>query len=86
MMPGGVTCVLDEDKLAECAAAIDGYEAWYEREVLGCSSEEWLALETAEDFDEWTEAPTHRDSALGVSRPSVARSTSPSRTAARRTS
>ena len=66
MMPGGVTCALDEDKLAECAAAIDGYQAWYERDVLGCTSEEWLALETAEDFDEWMEAPAHRDSALGV--------------------
>ena len=41
-------------------------EAWYERDVLGCASEEWLALETAEDFDEWMEAPAHHDSALGV--------------------
>jgi uptake hydrogenase large subunit len=66
MMPGGVTCALDEDKLAECDVAIDGYEAWYEREVLGCTSEEWLALKTAEDFDGWMEAPAHHDRALGV--------------------
>ena len=46
MMPGGVTCSLDESKLAECDAAIDEYAAWYERSVLGCTCEEWLALET----------------------------------------
>ena len=66
MMPGGVTCALDEDKLAECDAAIDEYEAWYEREVLGCTCEEWLALATADDLDAWLEPPAHRDSALGV--------------------
>jgi Ni,Fe-hydrogenase I large subunit len=66
MMPGGVTCALDESKLAECEAAIDGYAEWYEREVLGCSSDEWLALQTAGDFDAWMEAPEHRDGAVGV--------------------
>jgi uptake hydrogenase large subunit len=28
--------------------------------------QEWLALESAEDFDAWLEAPAHRDSAVGV--------------------
>ena len=65
MMPGGVTCALDEARL-ECAAAIDAYQAWYERSVLGCASEEWLALETAEDLAAWLEVPAHRDTALGV--------------------
>jgi hydrogenase large subunit len=66
MMPGGVTCTLDEAKLDECAAAIDLYEDWYERDVLGCTSAEWLALATAEDFDAWLDAPAHRESAVGV--------------------
>ena len=66
MMPGGVTCALDESKLAECSEAIDAYVQWYEREVLGCSSEEWLALETAGDFDAWMQEPAHADSAVGV--------------------
>ena len=39
---------------------------WYEREVLGCGSDEWLALETAGDFDAWMEEPAHADSAVGV--------------------
>ena len=66
MMPGGVTCALDETKLAECAEAIDGYSEWYEREVLGCTSEEWLALETADDFEAWMEVPAQRESAVGI--------------------
>jgi Ni,Fe-hydrogenase I large subunit len=66
MMPGGVTCTLDETKLDECSTAIDTYADWYERAVLGCTSEQWLALETAEDFDAWMEVPAHRDSAVGV--------------------
>jgi len=66
MMPGGVTCTLDESKLTECSTAIDAYAEWYERAVLGCTGEEWLGLETAEDFDAWLEVPAHRDSALGV--------------------
>jgi hydrogenase large subunit len=64
MMPGGVTCTLDASKLDECAAAIDAYTEWYERAVLGCTCEEWLALESAEDFERWLER--HPDSAVGV--------------------
>jgi len=66
MMPGGVTCTLDESKLAECVAAIDAYVEWYESSVLGCTSDEWLSLRSADDFDAWLEAPAHRDSAVGV--------------------
>ena len=64
MMPGGVTCTLDASKLDECTAAIDAYAEWYERAVLGCTCEEWLALESAEDFDQWLER--HPDSGAGV--------------------
>ena len=32
MMSGGVTCALDASKLDECAAAIDAYAEWYERD------------------------------------------------------
>jgi uptake hydrogenase large subunit len=66
MMPGGVTCSLDEAKLAECAEAIDAYVDWYERSVLGCTSDEWLSLRSADDFDGWMEEPAHRESAVGV--------------------
>ena len=66
MMPGGVTCELDEARLQECDAAIDAYQAWYERSVLGCPSDEWLTLETAEDLATWLELPAHHESAVGV--------------------
>ncbi len=64
MMPGGVTCTLDATKLDECTAAIDAYAEWYERAVLGSTCEEWLALESAEDFERWLEQ--HPDSGVGV--------------------
>ena len=66
MMSGGVTCALDDSKLDECEAAIDAYADWYEREILACTCDEWLALETAGDFDAWMEVPAHRESAVGV--------------------
>ena len=66
MMPGGVTCELDEARLQECDAAIDAYQTWYERSVLGCPSDEWLTLETAEDLATWLELPAHHESAVGV--------------------
>ena len=50
MAPGGVTCEVTAEKLAKCEAAIDEYQAWYEKEVLGCSSDQWLRFETTEDF------------------------------------
>jgi hypothetical protein len=39
MAPGGVTCEVTAEKLAKCESAIDEYQAWYETEVLGCSSD-----------------------------------------------
>ena len=66
MMSGGVTCALDDSKLDECEAAIDAYAEWYEREILACTCDEWLALETAGDFNAWMEVPAHRESAVGV--------------------
>jgi hydrogenase large subunit len=66
MMPGGVTCTLDGAKLDECSTAIDAYAEWYERAVLGCTCDEWRALESADDFEAWMDVPAHRDSAVGV--------------------
>ena len=38
------------EKLANCEAAIDEYQSWYEAEVLGCTSDQWMGLHTAEGF------------------------------------
>ena len=42
MAPGGVTCPLNKLKLVECLSVIESYTGWYEKAVLGCSSERWL--------------------------------------------
>jgi hypothetical protein len=67
MMPGGVTCPLDAARLRDCLDAVEFYRAWYERSILGCTTERWLQLRTVEDFEEWLEeSASHRDSAIGV--------------------
>src|SRR5215472_15230372 len=55
MAPGGVTCQVTAEKLALCEKAIDEYQSWYEKEVLGCSSDQWLAIQTTENFLDWLE-------------------------------
>src|SRR5262249_16170064 len=67
MVPGGVTCPLDRDRLTESLAIIDAYATWYETSVLGCSSERWLSLKTVDDFDDWlVQCDAHRNSAVGL--------------------
>ena len=53
MMPGGVTCPLTRDKLVSCLATIEAYVEWYERVVLGCSTDRWLSLKNVDDFHGW---------------------------------
>ncbi len=55
MAPGGVTCQVTAEKLARCEDALDEYQSWYEQEMLGCSSDQWLGLQTTEDFLGWLE-------------------------------
>src|SRR5262249_17848849 len=53
--------------LEQCLATIDAYTVWYEKTILGCTSERWLALHTTEDFYDWLEASAaHRHSVVGV--------------------
>src|SRR6266498_2877943 len=67
MSPGGVTCELTSESLAACLTAIDAYTEWYEQVVLGCSSEQWLALRTMDDFFAWLDEDEARQrSAVGV--------------------
>ncbi len=67
MVPGGVTCPLTAESLAACLTAIDTYTQWYEQTVLGCRTEQWLALSTMADFFAWLdENEAHRQSAVGV--------------------
>jgi hydrogenase large subunit len=67
MTPGGVTCPLDPSQVSECLSIIDAYTAWYEESILGCSSECWLSLDTAEAFEDWLDrSDSHRNSVVGL--------------------
>ena len=67
MVPGGVTCSFDARTCAHCTEIVDAYVAWYESTVLGCSSERWLAIQSADNFEAWLdEAPTHQASGVGL--------------------
>jgi hydrogenase large subunit len=67
MRPGGVTSPLEKSTLVQCLAVMDAYTAWYEEAILGCAAENWLSLQTAEDFYDWLEnSATHKNSAVGV--------------------
>jgi hydrogenase large subunit len=67
MLPGGVTCPLDRERLQACLGAIDSCADWYEEYVLGCSCDRWLSLQTPEGFDHWLEEKEeHANGALGV--------------------
>jgi Ni,Fe-hydrogenase I large subunit len=67
MMPGGVTAPLDDAMLRHCREAIDAFAAWWERAVLGCALERWLAISSVAELDAWLdEAPAHREGAAGL--------------------
>jgi uptake hydrogenase large subunit len=64
MAPGGVTCEVTAEKLAKCEAAVDEYQSWYETEVLGCTVEQWLELQTVAEFLEWLDRYPHTGAGL----------------------
>lgn len=66
MLPGGVTTPPNARRLLECRAAIDNTQQWYETRVIGAPLQEWLALDNAEDFFTWLEAPVRRNGALAL--------------------
>lgn len=67
MLPGGITSPLHKQDLEQALATIDAYTGWYEKTILGCTSECWLALRTTEDFDAWLEASAdHNKSVVGI--------------------
>ena len=70
MTPGGVTCPLTRDKLTSCLATIEAYVEWYEKAVLGCSTDRWLSLKNVDDFDSWLdESEKHHEWRRRVNHP-----------------
>jgi uptake hydrogenase large subunit len=67
MMPGGVTCPVNREKLVNCLDVIQAYAKWYQTIVLGCAFDRWLSLRTVDDLHAWLdESESHRDSAVGL--------------------
>ena len=66
MVPGGVTSIPEISKLLQCRIIVEHFCSWYERRILGCSIDRWLAIHSVGDLDAWIEeSPAHRDSEVG---------------------
>ncbi len=66
MVPGGVSYVPSVAELDRCRHILKRYRSWYERSVLGCSLETWLALGSCADLDAWLkDSAAHRDGDTG---------------------
>lgn len=66
MVPGGVTASPDISKILQCRMIVDGFRAWYERAILGCSLSRWQEIESAGDLDAWLlENEAHREGTVG---------------------
>lgn len=66
MVPGGVTSIPEVSKILQCRMIHERFCAWYERNILGCSIERWLAIRSVDDLDSWlAESPLHRESEVG---------------------
>jgi Ni,Fe-hydrogenase I large subunit len=66
MVPGGVVSVPSRADLSQCRYLLDQYRNWYEKQILGCAIERWLAVQSHAAMDRWLdENPSHADSDLG---------------------
>lgn len=66
MVPGGVTSIPEISKLLQCRIIVERFRSWYERSILGCSLDRWLAVRSVGDLAAWlTESPAHRESEVG---------------------
>ncbi len=65
MVPGGICTVPSPVDLAQCKLLVSNFKQWYEREILGCSIEEWHAVRSISSFDNWLQDKQHADSELG---------------------
>lgn len=66
MVPGGVTNGLSLTDTMKCRSILAHFKNWYERSILGCSSERWKQITTLDELDAWLdEKPEHRNSEVG---------------------
>ncbi len=66
IVPGGVTSMPEASKILQCKMILTHFRQWYERTILGCTIERWLAITNLDELDEWLqESNTHRSSEVG---------------------
>lgn len=66
MVPGGVTSIPQVSKIQQCRVIAERFRSWYERRILGCSVDRWLAIKSIADLDQWLdENPSHQESEVG---------------------
>ena len=66
MVPGGIAFEPSQTNLLQCLQIVRSYRQWYERRVLGCSIERWLAVDSCAALDAWLdENGAQRESEVG---------------------
>ena len=66
MVPGGIAFEPSQAHLLQCLQIVRSYRQWYERRILGCSIERWLAVDSRAALDAWLEENgAQRESEVG---------------------
>ena len=66
MLPGGITRGATARDLIDCQDIVDQVIEIYERDIIGDSLDNWLALAGSDAFFDWLEAAPHAASAVGL--------------------
>lgn len=59
MVPGGVTHIPNVSELVACRALVGRFRRWYEQQVLGCTIEQWTAVDSLAALEAWLAEPAH---------------------------
>ncbi|ACL03974.1 Regulatory H2-sensing hydrogenase, HupV [Desulfatibacillum aliphaticivorans] len=66
MVPGGVVSVPGANDIMQCKYVLRRFKSWYEKQILGCTCEEWNQVQSARDLEDWLESsPSRYSSDLG---------------------
>ncbi len=66
MLPGGITRGATARDLIDCQDIVDQVIEIYERDIIGDSLDNWLALDGSDAFFAWLDKPAHAGSAIGL--------------------
>lgn len=67
MLPGGVTTPLNIKRIIDSQSILDKLTRWFEKSVLGCELDTWLAIDSAEALWHWLDqSESHRQGAIGL--------------------